>query len=292
MVHRFWLRRALLAVSPALLFLASCTVTEQDLVRQGGRIDDLNAKLMRLERAVAEARPTAPAPDPEGGRRIADLGQRVEELAKQVQQFEGRAEAIERGSAKAPKAAELETRVAALADRLAALEARPQAPKPPAAPAAPKPAAAPPASPAPGPAPASTALAPSPPPAPKLSGQALYDQAYNVYKQGKYSEAREFFGQYIQENPDTSLTDNAYFWIGEIHYDQGQYEQAILEYDKAIQKFPKGDKVSSALLKQAFAFDAIGDPVDARILLRKILREHPSSEQAAIARKKLELLGE
>ncbi|MBE0616349.1 MAG: tol-pal system protein YbgF, partial [Proteobacteria bacterium] len=46
------------------------------------------------------------------------------------------------------------------------------------------------------------------------------------------------------------------------------------------------------LLKQAFAFDAIGDPVDARILLKKILREHPSSEQAAIAKKKLEILGE
>ncbi|MHB8766859.1 MAG: tol-pal system protein YbgF, partial [Deferrisomatales bacterium] len=168
----------------------------------------------------------------------------------------------------------------------AALETRPKA--------APAPAPAATAAPAPAPAPAPTpAAAPAPAPAAaKLSGQALYDQAYALYKQAKYPEARELFATYIQDNPDTNLTDNAYFWIGETYYDQGQFEPAILEYDKAIQKFPKGDKVASALLKQAFAFDAIGDRVDARILLKKILREHASSEQAAIAKKKLELLGE
>lgn len=275
-------RAARIAVLPALFFLASCTVTEREVAQQGGRIDDLQVRLLRLERAVAEARggPSAAAPaDPDFQRRVADLGQRLEEVGSEVRSLSGRVEAAERTSAGggvAPRVDALEAKLADLARRLEALERRPAA-----APAAPVAAA-----PTPVPSP------PTPAAPPPLSGQALYDKAYAAYKEGRYEEARELFRNYIAQHPDTPLTGNAYFWIGESHYDQGQYEQAILEYDKVVQRFPKGSKVAGALLKQAFAFDAIGDPVDARILLRKLLREHPNSEQAPIARRKLELLGE
>jgi len=263
-----------MAALPALFLLASCTVTEREVAQQVGRIDDLQVRLLRMERAVAEAR-TAPATaaDPELNRRVADLGQRLEEVAAQARTLAGRIDSSERAprspAEPSPRIASLEASLADLARRLEALENRPA------------------------PAPAPTASRPEPTaPVPPATGQALYDKAYGTYKQGRYDEARTAFRDYIQQNPDTSLTDNSYFWIGESYYDQGQYEQAILEYDKVVQKFPKGDKVASALLKQAFAFDAIGDPVDARILLKKILREHPTSEQAAIAKKKLEILGE
>ncbi|MDW7708930.1 MAG: tol-pal system protein YbgF [Deferrisomatales bacterium] len=277
-------RAALLAALPAFLLLASCTVAERQVAQQGGQIEELQLRVLRLERAVAEARaPQAGGgADPELNRRVADLGQRLEELGAQVRTLAGRVDASERSPPVAGTTAPvpvLESRLADLALRLEALEQR-----------GPAPAATVPSTPGPAtPAPPAVALAPS---APAATGQALYDRAYTTYKEGRYEEAREGFREYIRLHPDTNLTDNAQFWIGETHYDQGQYEQAILEYDKVVQKFPRGDKVASALLKQAFAFDAIGDAVDARILLRKLLREHPSSEQAPIARRKLELLGE
>ncbi|MEW6489941.1 MAG: tol-pal system protein YbgF, partial [Thermodesulfobacteriota bacterium] len=275
-------RAVVVAALPALFFVTSCTVTEREVAQQGGRIDDLQVRLLRLERAVAEAG-AAPAPsvpaDPDFQRRVADLGQRLEEVGAEVRSLSGRVEAAERtpaAGAAAPRVDALESSVADLARRLEALERRAAAPPPAPVAAVPTPV---PSSPTPG--------APAP-----LSSQALYDKAYATYKEGRYEEARGLFRDYIAQHPDTPLTGNAYFWIGESHYDQGQYEQAILEYDKVVQRFPKGGKVAGALLKQAFAFDAIGDPVDARILLRKLLREHPNSEQAPIARRKLELLGE
>ena len=266
---------------PALLLLASCTVTERQ-VRQEQEIGNLQDRIVRLERAVDELR-RAPAraaetEPPEQAQRLAELGQRVEALDGQVRELLGRVDALENRPAPAPAAPSpeiprLERRLADLAARVAALESRPAAPTP-----------------APAPAPAPQARAPAP--EPKVSARELYDRAYSLYKQGKYEDAREAFRRFAERYPKTDLTDNAYFWIGETYYDQQQYEKAILAYDKVVQGFPNGDKVPSALLKQAFAFDAIGDPVDARILLKKLLREHPSSEQAAIARKKLEMLGE
>ncbi len=268
---------------PALLLLASCTVTERQ-VRQEQEIGSLRDRIVRLERAVDELRqapaPTAVTAPPEQAQRLAELGQRVEALDEQVRELLGRVDALENRPAPAPAAPSpeiprLRQQVADLAARIAALESRQAAPAP-----------APAASPAP------RARAPAPAPEPKVSARELYDRAYALYKQGKYEDAREAFRRFAERYPKSDLTDNAYFWIGETYYDQQQYEKAILAYDKVVQGFPNGDKVPSALLKQAFAFDAIGDPVDARILLKKLLREHPSSEQAAIARKKLEMLGE
>ncbi|MDF1551470.1 MAG: tol-pal system protein YbgF [Deferrisomatales bacterium] len=262
------------------LFITSCTVTERQVAQQGSRIDVLQEQVIRLERALAEGSGAAlavTAPDPQQARRLADLGQRVEELAAQLRAVEGRLDAAsQRGTPEASpltsaSLGKLEQELKALAVRMAELESS----SPPA--------------PAPTPAPASTPALPTPAP---LSSQQLYDQGYALYKQARYDDARQQLRRYATEYPDTKLTDNALFWIGESYYDQAQYEQAILEYDKVIQKFPQADKVPSALLKQAFAFDAIGDPTDAKILLRKVLREHPDSEQAVIARKKLEILGD
>jgi len=278
---RFCNRAASAALFALCLFSASCTVTERQVAQQGGRIDDLQEQILRLERALAENSGGAQAlsADPQLARRLADLGQQVEELSAQLRTVEGRLYAVEQRPASATASvggaalAQLEENLSSLSLRVAELEAgttparRPTEPAPQA--------------------PRATPVA-----APRGDGQQLYDQGYAFYKQGRYQEAREVFRRYVEENPDTKLTDNALFWIGECHYDQAHYEQAILEYDKVIQQFPRGDKVPSALLKQAFAFDAIGDPVDAKILLRKVLREHPDSEQAAIAKKKLEILGE
>ncbi len=275
--------RAAVAALPVLILAGGCAQlpTRADQVRQEQRISSLEERLLRLERAVDEARASpAPSPVPDLGPRLAQLGQQVEALDEQVRQLLGRVDALERRPQPKKQAdsrvTALERRVREIATRLAALEAGAAAQAPPAT----EPAEAPPSKPAPA------------PPAPKVTAQDLYDRAYALYKQGKHAEAREAFQRFISLYPKTDLTDNAYFWIGESYYDQRQFEKAILAYDKVVQEFPRGDKVPSALLKQAFAFDAIGDPVDARILLKKLLREHPSSEQAAIARRKLEMLGE
>ena len=57
-----------------------------------------------------------------------------------------------------------------------------------------------------------------------------------------------------------------------------------------IKHYPQGDKVPSALLKQGFAFLELGDRVDAKLLLQKVIKEYPHSLQAEIAAKKLKVL--
>ena len=50
-----------------------------------------------------------------------------------------------------------------------------------------------------------------------------------------------------------------------------EQEEAILEFEEVIKKYPRGNKLPDAMLKQAFSFLAINDTNSAKLLLQKIL---------------------
>jgi tol-pal system protein YbgF len=83
------------------------------------------------------------------------------------------------------------------------------------------------------------------------------------------------------------LADNAQFWLGECYYAEKSYGEAIAAYEKTIKEHPKSDKVSSAMLKQGMAFLELGDNTAGKILLKKVVKEYPHSNQAKIAKSKL-----
>lgn len=114
-----------------------------------------------------------------------------------------------------------------------------------------------------------------------------YSEALKTFKSGTYAEAREMFQKFLKSFPDTEYSDNAQFWIGECYYFEGQYEKAILEYEKVVQNYPKGNKVADALLKQAFSFLDLGDQASAKVLLQRIINDYPNTTSARRAREKL-----
>lgn len=118
----------------------------------------------------------------------------------------------------------------------------------------------------------------------------LYKDAYEAFQKNDLEGARKKFEVFLKQYPNTELSDNAQFWIGETYYAQKEYEKAILEYEKAIVKYPEGDKIPSALFKQALAFLELGDKTNGRNLLRRVMEKYPQSEQAEMAKKKLETL--
>ena len=118
----------------------------------------------------------------------------------------------------------------------------------------------------------------------------LYRDAYETFQKGDLEGARRKFEAFLKQYPNTDLSDNAQFWIGETYYLKRDYEKAILEYEKAVTKYPEGDKIPSALFKQALAFAELGDKSNARTLLRRVIERYPQSEQADMAKKRLDTL--
>ena len=87
------------------------------------------------------------------------------------------------------------------------------------------------------------------PPAPDV----LYNSALRDYTSGNYPLAFQEFTDYLRYYADTPLASNAQFYIGDIYYQQGQFEKAIQDYDKAIERYPNGNKSAAAQLKKGYA---------------------------------------
>ena len=129
-----------------------------------------------------------------------------------------------------------------------------------------------------------------PPKGEALTGEAmeaLYKNAKQTYEGKDFAAAREKFKAFLVVYPKGELSDNAQFWIGECYYSEKEYEKAIIAYDDVLKKFPKGDKVPSALLKQALCWQELGDKTFAQSLLKRVISEHPRTQQAKIAKEKL-----
>ncbi len=118
----------------------------------------------------------------------------------------------------------------------------------------------------------------------------LYKDAYETFQKGNLEGARRKFEAFLKQYPNTELSDNAQFWIGETYYLKKDFEKAILEYEKTIVKYPEGDKVPPALFKQALSFLELGDKTNARNLFKRVIERYPHSEQAEMAKKRLETI--
>ncbi|MEK7782905.1 MAG: tol-pal system protein YbgF [Candidatus Binatota bacterium] len=117
-----------------------------------------------------------------------------------------------------------------------------------------------------------------------------YEEAWKLLERKDYRVAIARFKEFIKKHPQSEYADNAQYWIGESHYALREFDQAILEFDAVRRKYPKGDKVPAALLKQGFAFAELGDKVDARLILRELTDKYPQSPEAAKAKQKLKAL--
>jgi tol-pal system protein YbgF len=122
----------------------------------------------------------------------------------------------------------------------------------------------------------------------KQDKETLYAAAYQTFKDGNYDKSRTEFKSFLAAYPETEYAGNAQYWIGECYYFEKDYEQAILEYEKVSKNHPKGNKVSSALLKQGLSFLKLNDKTSARLILQQVIKDFPNTTQARIARVKLQ----
>ena len=107
------------------------------------------------------------------------------------------------------------------------------------------------------------------------SEEELYNRAKLAFDQGNTAAARKGFEELLQQYPNSQSADNAQFWIGETFFREKAYEKSILEYQKVIEKYPKGNKLPSSLLKQGMAFMSLGDKVNSRLIFEELVRKHP-----------------
>src|SRR5246127_5186030 len=119
----------------------------------------------------------------------------------------------------------------------------------------------------------------------------LYNNALRDYNGNKNDLALQEFSDYIKFYPNTDLAGNSYFYLGELQFRQGNYQQAAQSYDAVLQNFPSGNKAASAQLKKGFSLIELGKQDDGVSELRHVIQRYPHSPEALQARERLRKLG-
>lgn len=132
---------------------------------------------------------------------------------------------------------------------------------------------------------AADAVASAPPP------DVLYNNGLRDYNGGKNDLASQEFSDYIKFYPNTDLAGNSYYYLGELQFKQGNYQQAVQSYDQVLQNFPSGNKAASAQLKKGFSLLELGKQEDGVKELRHLIQRYPHSPEALQARERLRKAG-
>ncbi len=126
---------------------------------------------------------------------------------------------------------------------------------------------------------------------PGASADNLYQNALRDFTTGKYDLARQEFGDYVLHFPSTDLASNAQFYLGEISYAQGDFKDAIAQYNQVLANYPQSYKLAASLLKKGFAELELGMKATGSKDLREVERRFPGSDEARRAQAKLREIG-
>ena len=119
----------------------------------------------------------------------------------------------------------------------------------------------------------------------------LYNNALRDYNAGRYDLATQEFADYLKFYGDTELAGNAQFYVADIEYRQGNFQQAVTDYDKVLEQYAGGNKTAAAQLKKGFALLELGQKPEGIKELNSVIARYPRSIEATQARDRLRKLG-
>jgi tol-pal system protein YbgF len=122
----------------------------------------------------------------------------------------------------------------------------------------------------------------------QIRADEIYDAAYLDLVAGRFDLALQGFQEFVNRYPRSDLAHDAQYWIGEVFYAKGDYIQATDEFTKVILKYPRGSKIPISLFKMGECELQKGNPMMARQHFKSIVDNFPFSEEAILAKEKME----
>ncbi len=119
----------------------------------------------------------------------------------------------------------------------------------------------------------------------------LYQQAYADSNHGNTALALQELQELLDRYPEHPRVEDARYLIGEIHFNQQQYAQAVAAFDVLLKSSPGGDRLPAAHLKKGLALLELNRTADAVIQLQHLVTAYPRTEEARVARERLQALG-
>lgn len=134
-----------------------------------------------------------------------------------------------------------------------------------------------------------------PPPAPPAqlaaSPQKLWDAAMADYFQAQYDLAVLGFNAYITSFPKSDMADDAQVYVCKAYLNDHKDDKAAEACDLAIRTYPGGNAIPDAYYSKGLALKNLRQFDRARDAFETVVKNHPDSDAARLARQALAQLG-
>jgi TolA-binding protein len=128
-------------------------------------------------------------------------------------------------------------------------------------------------------------------PALPAASEALFQQGWAQQNLGKTIEALALYQQIIDRAPNAEVAARAQFQIGQLQFDQKQYNEALQSFVKVVYGYSFPRWQAEAAFASAGVYEAQGKKKEALKAYQDLIRDYPQSDKVAVAKARVEELG-
>ncbi|MFZ0746833.1 MAG: tetratricopeptide repeat protein [Terracidiphilus sp.] len=121
--------------------------------------------------------------------------------------------------------------------------------------------------------------------------QQTFQAAMSDYNGARYKLASGEFQDVIHYYPMDDMAGSAQFYLGEIAYREGNYDEAVKDYNAVLEGFSGNAKAPAAQLHKGLALLKLNKREAGIHELRALIQRHPQTPEAQQAREKLNGMG-
>jgi tol-pal system protein YbgF len=118
----------------------------------------------------------------------------------------------------------------------------------------------------------------------------MYDLSLQQFRRGSLATARLGFREFLRVFPTNERAADALFYVGETFGGENA-DSAAAVYQQVVKSHPNSPRAPAALYKLGLLAERRGDKAAARTYYARVIAGYPRSDEANLARDKLQRLG-
>lgn len=123
------------------------------------------------------------------------------------------------------------------------------------------------------------------------SEEQAYQSAVNlILKDRNFEEAIPAFQSFLSSFPNSSYTDNAHYWLGQLLFNKQDWDGAREQFAVVVNNFAGSSKRADAILKLGMVEKSVNNKPKAKSLFEQVIAEYPDSTPSRLANEQLKSL--
>ncbi|AKQ64821.1 TPR repeat containing exported protein [Myxococcus hansupus] len=106
-------------------------------------------------------------------------------------------------------------------------------------------------------------------------------------KAGDVILARQLYNEFMKKWAKDPLVGDAHFGLGETYFTESKCREALFEYGKVLQDFPKAESAPESYLRSSDCFAQLKMKEESRLALEELIKSYPKSPEAKTAKDRI-----